>query len=133
METRKKHASHTQSLKGTAMAELNLTPLQRAQIRADYEAWSGGFPPYSEADVITYVDTSLGVEVAEAQARDWLLTQVGGWTDGGNGRALAKLFDQCVAKIHSLGQQATADSFSLSRKRLHRLTRVALFLQKQLS
>ena len=58
-----------------------LTPVERDTIRKDYEQWTGGFAPEDADQIQDYVSLTLPEGFDDGDVLDWLLTQIGGWTD----------------------------------------------------
>ena len=50
-----------------------MTTEQRQALRRDFTTWSGGFGPESGAEVSTYIEGSLGLDVDPEEAVEELL------------------------------------------------------------
>jgi len=47
-------------------------PYDEKWIKADFEEWSGGFPPESDDQITVYVENTLPADVDESAARQFL-------------------------------------------------------------
>ncbi len=54
--------------------------MDKSKLRKDFEDWSGGLPPEGKDQITVYLENALPAEINPDQARNWLLTQTGGWT-----------------------------------------------------